>query len=522
MKRFIFFPYRIFQFIVRNLGSGVLPLILGGFLLIYFYGENIFVRWLLCYFTIGLTLAFMLFDIKKWKIEQVKAKVDQNPGLSLFGLDLVTGKMMAADCYVDDAIFEILGSDKYLRGILPRFIDADVQRKEAVIVIAPQDENNLLEELTKVFRDREKPEQIKPFFYYSSSCPDLSASYSPFYRLSIQCLSSWLALNEKERAILEEFLPSLESTGRLFDLEDILLLLENKKALLVLGDNQRLVHGNYLPQFDMIWKKRQLLAQKLKGFRESFDFDYDAITRACPFDLREIVTRREKHLLIELPQEKKPFDAYLLSQLLCEIDQHYQSYGSEKPGVYVLYPEKLSNYLKERDFELLRYKTTLRIFSTGFYFPQRRRDEQQTIFLPGCTFNKEVLSDWDYKFFQQALDDEKKNLKQNTNLKSLIHEETYEAAKTIATELRLEIACGFFRYYDRESHSHKVKVHWFYPASKTPGRMEYEPYQKRYKPEDMLNLKQLVTKLKYDPSQYDPAVVDIIHDLKPKKSVREK
>ena len=48
--------------------------------------------------------------------------------------------------------------------------------------------------------------------------------------------------------------------------------------------------------------------------------------------------------------------------------------------------------------------------------------------------------------------------------------------------------------------------------------MEDEPYQKKFKPEDMLCLRHRIGRIKPDLQKHDPSVLEIIHDLKPRET----
>ncbi|OGW79632.1 MAG: hypothetical protein A3G33_07525 [Omnitrophica bacterium RIFCSPLOWO2_12_FULL_44_17] len=483
----------------------------------FWFGTTVGFSWL-GYFFICLFVAGLTFEKKKKKIMESKCWLDQNPDPSIVGINLVTGKGMETATYIDDDAFEVLGHEPFIRNFLLRLMDADVARNKAVIVIVPEGETNLIGEVNKILKDRKNPDEIKPLFYYSPECPELSASYSPFYRLNADCLHQWLfSLTEAEKDILTELRSILEMTDKPFDLEDYLVLLQNKKALLALGENRRLIHGNYFPHFDMLWKQRQALVVKLKQFTDVFGCDDNALTKAFPLDVEEIAKSRKKHLLIELPYEQHPMAMYLLYQLCHEIGVNYKYHSSENLALYLLYPDRLSDYFDNLELSNLAPKTALRIFTNQFYFAADRRDMQHTIFLPDFKVEKGILHEWEDGFFKRKMKEECDRLDQRIDFRSLLGEETVEAAIAIASELRLKTAAGFF------NSKNETLVRRFYPPSTTPGQMEYEPLQKRYKAEDMLNLKELMSKVKYKSSDYDLGVAGIVQDLRPKGgSIRDK
>ncbi len=242
-------------------------------------------------------------------------------------------------------------------------------------------------------------------------------------------------------------------------------------------------------------------------FGDLFDLHYGMVTEGQPFDIKDIIKSKRKHFLIEIPNPKEPLSALLLSHLLCEIKQEYQY--SRRTILYLLYPEKLSDYLEDCDFNDLSSYATLRIFSNGFYFPHPKWDWSMLL-LPGYRPNECETSKESKGVLDEAMREEEKELKDQTSFKSLFSNETLQAVKVIAKELELPISQGLF-----QNHGKQI-IHWFSLPPKLQDKLNYEPYQKRYKPEDMLNLKKRIGKFRYDPTQHDPVAIQMIQDLKPK------
>ncbi len=79
------------------------------------------------------------------------------------------------------------------------------------------------------------------------------------------------------------------------------------------------------------------------------------------------------------------------------------------------------------------------------------------------------------------------------------------------------VSVGFVARYDRGQSQRCIDRRFFYVPGKDPEKTDYDPYQKRFKPEDMLNLRARVLKIKADILRHDPRVVSMIQDLKPKE-----
>ena len=79
------------------------------------------------------------------------------------------------------------------------------------------------------------------------------------------------------------------------------------------------------------------------------------------------------------------------------------------------------------------------------------------------------------------------------------------------------VSVGFMARYDRGQSQRCVDRRFFYVPGKYPEKTDYDPYQKRFKLEDMLNLRARVLKIKADILRHDPRVLSFIQGLKPKE-----
>lgn len=119
----------------------------------------------------------------------------------------------------------------------------------------------------------------------------------------------------------------------------------------------------------------------------------------------------------------------------------------------------------------------------------------------------------EYEVFSQEIANERRFLKEQASFKALFNEETFESSSLLSKEMGVSVCAGFFpRYGGRRN----LDCRFFYMPKNEPKRLEYEPYQKKFKPEDMLRLRQRIGRIKLDLQKHDPSVLEIIHDLKPK------
>jgi len=341
-----------------------------------------------------------------------------------------------------------------------------------------------------------------------------SAAYFPFYRANLSYLSSCVDLNSDERSLLEMLLGSIESVGKAFELEDLLLLLQSKRAVVALNQ-KTLIQGGYLLYFDSLRNSRESLALKLLRFEKSVGLGKHVMTSGFCLDLPDIV-KSKKHFFIQVKAEKNPLTNHLIHQLIAEIKAHRQPWGKNMPFVYLMNPQKLKEtYITEGFLKELAENTTLRIFSKTYFSFNHPFLEWRTIFMPGHQIELE-RNEKERGFFQERIENEKKRLRAHINARSLFFEETVEAVKAITYQLRLKTALGFFTNRNTRSRDDKYLLRWFYMPIKAREKMDYEPYQKRFKAEDSLNLKSLVPHIKSLPVVHHPKAMQIIQDLRPK------
>lgn len=471
---------------------------------------------LISYFLLCLAFSGCCFEVKKETILERRQALDRRNDPSILGLDLVTGYELPLDRYPDDRChLEVSGENQALRQMLMRILDYDVRRHPPIIIVAPEGEEGLLEEVTYVLRQRTETKEMKSFFYYSVNDPQRSVTYSPFYHGDEYLLRSWLRLDSEgaEALILGSILDALSAQKKPYELDDLLVLLEDKKGALAL--RSEILNRDYLLDFDSLKRSRASLAQKLNQFGWALKLHKYRITEAFPLHLRNIV-ESGKHLYLELENEPTFLTCYLLDHLRRLLSERSSSIGREA-FVYLIYPEKFSHaYPIHEWFERIGYRVTFRVFSNSFYFPYHSDATLNTILLKGSSFSAAHMGEARFCDLVRRLESEKKRLRNQIGLKSLFNEETFEATKALIRELKLhDTASGFFT---RPVGIGKLEytVSWFYVPPKTIGTLAYEPYQKRYKPEDMLNLRKLMTKVKYHQSDYDLGVADIVQDLRVK------
>ena len=145
-----------------------------------------------------------------------------------------------------------------------------------------------------------------------------------------------------------------------------------------------------------------------------------------------------------------------------------------------------------------------RIFSTGFHFPYTDRD-WSAIWFPEVYLKQESKNERFEYLWDQMLT-EKSRLKDESNEKGKYFE-TWEIMESLCSSMKHQIAYYAFPW---------GPVVPFYLPPHSFGRMEYEPLQQRFKPEDLLWLQRLVPKIKIPKQTYDLGALDIIAELGPR------
>ncbi len=435
-----------------------------------------------------------------------KQSMDQNFDAECLGLNLITGNSMQTKNYAEELPVEIIGEGPLMRNIMMRFLEADAQRGKTIIILAPDEEKDLLEEVTMVLRER-KQEEIRSFFYYSSNNKALSASYSPFWGTDendiVRFLESWLELRDfsKEGVILGWLIQSLKSLGKPFGIDDLVALLEKKNIAFSIHES-RFIH-RYIREFESLAKHRRALKLKLISFGKNLRLDQELFVSAFPLNLPDIL-KSKKHLYLELEPKKNPLTDFLLWHLKKEIC----SYGrSSSPFIYLLYPERWADKYSLDDFNV---NSVLRVFSAQpcySYTPSR-----WNVICLSSSASEKVLRR--RSPFMKEVKKEMEQLKNSNDFQLIINEEAFRAAELVANELRPQEALGLFRFGD---YPYEANFSWFHIPPWTKGAMEYEPYQRRFKPADMLNLRKLATGSKGVLPDYDVSALDIIEDLKPRE-----
>jgi len=409
-----------------------------------------------------------------------------------------------------DEDLQVLGSGIPARNILQKVLEADVRSGHQILLFAPES-LNLLEEATHILRERESGEGIRSFFYLSLNRPEISASYSPFYGDAFDFLRDWLKLvkDGREAAVLERLMKSLAKIGKPYELDDLLMLLKDKRAAAALNEIE--LTREYLWNFDSLKTHRDSLAEKLSKFGAKMNLDKHPLTQGHPLNFQDILESK-KHLFVEIGKKESLLMLYLIAHLFYDKKQKYGNSRNGAPAIYLVFPEEFEDqYPLEQYFKDLKLKAKLRIFSSRFSLLYSEKDRWNTLMLPSIPETERERPE--YKSFMREINKERERLQERSNLKSLFNEETIESSAQLIREIGMSTCAGFFSKYGT---GHYLDCRLFYTPESEPKRMEYEPYQKKFKPEDMLRLRHRIGRVKLDMQKHDPSVREIIHDLKPK------
>ena len=234
--------------------------------------------------------------------------------------------------------------------------------------------------------------------------------------------------------------------------------------------------------------------------------DQDLFTNAFPLNLQDIL-KSKKHLYLELEPKLNPLTDFLLQHLTEEIRSGGRSsYQEPDPFIYLIYPEKFSDQYFLDNFG---GNSLLRVFSERPCYSYSPRRWNMV-----CLYNTATETTLkERSFFMDEVKKEIEQLKDDDNFQSIVNEETFGAAQLAVKELGPQTALGLFRFGQQP---YEQTFRWFYIPPWTKGKIEYEPYQRRFGPQDMLNLRKLASGSKGVLPDYDVSALDIIEDLKPR------
>ncbi len=530
-------PYRLCQWIARIVSLAFDPKWMGFMVLflmaaeVYtFWGNPFFSRagmvhivwlWGYCY----LSGACFSLSLKQKKLAKAVAALGQNSPKDVIGLDLATGETLhSTGDFESEFPLEVMGSEEMISTLIPVFLEADARKSSSIIIFAAAGEKDLLEEVAHILRERDSKE-VRSFFYYSLAQPELSASYSPFWGSgrTNRLLKTWLDLQKGDEAahlLLGFLIQGLVENKKPFELDDLLVLLQNKDAAFELCESTSI--QKYLKEFQTTGSARKLLISKLTEFGKRLDLARHPLHSGFPLNFSDILASK-KHLYLELEKEATPFTCSLVQTLGEEIKDRFGSREfDDKPYVYLIYPEKLENvYTLLKDFmKKLGSSCALRIFSRRYFLNPDFKD-WNSIITTGSIYTEEAKS-FQGVFFKKIAEEEKQ-LREDKSFEALLNEQTSEVAVLFSAMANLKDAYGFFhrvRNRGRRDESNFLKCHYLYiPPRLERPKLEYEPYQKRFKPEDMLRLRDQIQAKK--PRRYDPSVLPTIMALKPPRGKGE-
>lgn len=457
------------------------------------------------YFLLCFALSSWGLERKSRNMKALKATLDESNLPEVIGLDLIKAEQIPLSEIDWSEHLQVLGSGILARNFLQKALEADMREGHQILLFAPEIEG-FLEEMTYTLRERDS-EEIRSFFYFSLHRPDLSASYSPFYGNSFDFLRGWLKLVKDgcEAFVLEQLMKSLAKNGKPYELDDLLVLLKDKRAAMALNEIE--LTREYLWRFDSLKNARDSLAEKLTKFGIKMKLEKYPITQGYPLNFQDIL-KSKKHLFSELGQKRPFLTRYVITHLFHELKSHRYDY----PAIYLIFPEEFEEqYPLEQYFKDLKLNAKLRIFSSRFSLLYSEKDRWNTLMLPSLPETERKRPE--YKSLMQEINKERDRLQERSDFKALFNEETIESSAQLIKEIGMPTCAGFLSKYGL---GHYLDCRLFYTPETEPKKMEYEPYQKKFKQEDMLRLRQRIGRVKFDLQKHDPSVLEIIHDLKPK------
>lgn len=464
------------------------------------------------YFLFCFALSAWGLERKARKLKRAKEAIDKFNPREVAGLDLIKAKQIKITELNWGENLQVLGSGIRVRNFLQKSLEADIECGHQIFLFAPENQN-ILEEVTHILRGRDS--EVRSFFLFSLRRPEISASYSPFYGETFKFLRDWLKLKREglEATVLERLMKSLAKNGKPYELDDLLLLLKDKRASAALNEIELM--REYLWHFDSLKKYRDSLAEKLSNFGTKMKLEKYTITQGYPLYLQDIL-KSKKHLFFELGPKSLSLTEYVITQLFHELPSN-QSY--DYLTIYLIFPEEFEEqYPLEQYFKDLKLDAKLRIFSLRFS-PLYSKDKRwSSLILPNVP--EIVCKNPEYESLMQEIAKERQRLQEQSNLMGFLNEETFESTGPLIKEADISTCAGLFPNYRIGRYPFDCRL--FYISESEPKRMEYEPYQKKFKQEDMLCLRQRIGRVKLDLTKHDPSVLEIIHDLKPKNQDSKK
>ncbi|MBI3307629.1 MAG: hypothetical protein HYZ84_07485 [Candidatus Omnitrophica bacterium] len=461
------------------------------------------------YFLLCFALSSLGLERKSRKMKGLRAALDKSNSKQIIGMDLVKAKELLISEIDWSEHLQVLGSGIHARNFLQKALEADIRHGHQILLFAPEIDG-LLEEVTYILRERD-PKEIQALFYFSLNRPEISASYSPFYGNSFEFLRDWLKLvkDGREAFVLERLMKSLTKNGKPYELDDLLVLLKDKRAAMALNEIE--LTREYIWDFDSFKKARDSLAEKLSKLGTKMKLEKYPITQGYPLDFQDIL-QSKKHLFIELGQRGSFFMTYFLTHLFYEMTRSFRNRHYNAPAIYLILPEEFEEqYPLEQYFKELKLEAKFRLFSTRFSPLYSEEARWNSIILP--TIPESERKKPECEAFMKEIEKERERLEEQSNFKALFNEETFESSSLLIKEMGISTCAGFFSKYGR---GHYLDCRLFYAPESEPKKLEYEPYQKKIKPENMLRLRQRIGRIKLDLQKHDPSVLEIIHDLKPR------
>lgn len=298
---------------------------------------------------------------------------------------------------------------------------------------------------------------------------------------------------------------SLAKIGKPYELDDLLVLLKDKRAAAALNEIE--LTREYLWNFDSLQKHRYCLAEKLSKLGTKMKLDQHPLTEGYPLNFQNIF-KSKKHLFIEFDTKDSFFMTYLITHLLCEL----ANYRNEYPAIYLIFPKEFEeHYPLEQYIKKIKPNAKLRIFSSRFSPLYSDDSRWNSVILPNIPEVERKKPE--YKALMREINNERQRLQECSSFKALFNEETFESSSLLTKEMGVSVCAGFFSKYGGKDN---LDCRFFYMPASEPKKLEYEPYQKKFKPEDMLCLRHRIGRVKLDLQKHDASVLEIIHDLKPK------
>jgi len=220
-----------------------------------------------------------------------------------------------------------------------------------------------------------------------------------------------------------------------------------------------------------------------------------------------------KHLYVELDEEGKFWRDSFPSDLEKEIKRRFSKetrfyFNAQNPFVYLFSPERLKEHSLTDYAKRLKENVALRIFSEPIQLLSREE--------AGHIYGPEIYPAETYEKMRKgcyrAFEERRKWSERNEFFGPSETRERLKLARESAKEIPVtQTAFARFKRWNEKGEDY----YWFYPVHQSLGRAPYEPPPKPHQVEKKPTRRKSIPGV--SPADYDPSIIDIIEDLRPKR-----